>query len=439
MQRDSMVKMAEDKFVHDVTRQKQIQAFLDINLDILCVFDLEGNFCRVNRVFEEILGYSSEELEGNNFLLLVHAEDIPITEDAIRIIREKKKMTVFISRFRCKDGTYKYMEWHAQRSSGKVVYASARDITENKVLLDELRKSAFRDELTGLYNRHYFETMIVDQMELSDRYKDPLSMAILDLDNFKAVNDTWGHPVGDEQLKHSAKVIERTLRSADILARIGGEEFLILMPETSLAGAIAASEKVRAAIENHCHPITGKQTASFGVAERMKTESFRHWMRRTDNALYRAKQNGRNRVIASDETQGFVEDLLHIEWNDDWQSENNEIDQQHQQLINIANRLVNLSQNGANEKELMHQLDELLDYIRYHFDSEENLLTKFGYPEVLLHAQEHQRLLVKAIRLKEDFQHQEVKLQAFFSFLVDDVILGHMVKTDMKFFPYVRH
>ena len=140
-------------------------------------------------------------------------------------------------------------------------------------------------------------------MERSDCYERPLSMALIDMDHFKNVNDTWGHPVGDEVLKYTAEIIQETIRESDILVRFGGEEFILLMPQTSLKGAIEASEKVRAAIDNNLHSTAGRQTASFGVAERTKAEPFTSWYHRTDEALYKAKKNGRNCIVVANSTE----------------------------------------------------------------------------------------------------------------------------------------
>jgi diguanylate cyclase (GGDEF)-like protein len=129
---------------------------------------------------------------------------------------------------------------------------------------------------------------------------------LLDLDHFKNVNDTWGHPVGDELLKLTSRTMEETKRNSDILIRFGGEEFIVLMPHTSIEGAAAAAEKIRAEIERNSHPVTGVQTVSIGVVERMKSESFRLWYKRTDDALYRAKESGRNRVVVADENENML-------------------------------------------------------------------------------------------------------------------------------------
>ena len=267
---------------------------------MLCVADIDGNFHKVNKKFEETLGYKVEELEGTSVFKFLHEDDVQITLDAIKDLLDKNKITSFTNRYLCKDGSYKYIEWHSQRGIGKYTYSSARDVTEKILAKRKMEDLAVKDQLTGLYNRHFFDMIIDKEMSLSDDNNGPLSMVILDLDRFKKVNDTWGHPVGDELLKHISQTTTNTIRNSDILVRFGGEEFIILLPQTPVDKAVTVAEKIRMAIETNSHPITGKQTASFGVAQRKPNESFENWYQRLDEALYQAKETGRNRVVAAE-------------------------------------------------------------------------------------------------------------------------------------------
>lgn len=288
----------------DITKQyeqeHEIEGFLNLNLEMFCVADIEGNFHKVNKRFEETLGYKAKELEGKSVFKFLHEKDTQATLDAIEDIIKNNTLTSFTNRFRCKNGTYKYIEWHSQRSIGKYTYSSARDVTEKILAEREMKNLAIKDQLTGLYNRHFLDMIIDKEMTVSDHNNRPLSMVILDLDRFKKVNDTWGHPVGDALLKHTCQTTTSTIRNSDILVRFGGEEFIILMPQTTADEAANIAEKVRIAIETNSHPITGKQTASFGVAQRKPNESFENWYQRLDEALYQAKETGRNRVVAAE-------------------------------------------------------------------------------------------------------------------------------------------
>ena len=119
-------------------------------------------------------------------------------------------------------------------------------MTEERRLKTQNAALAMTDRLTGLRNRQFLDQEIDAVIEHADRYREPLSLVVFDLDHFKVVNDTWGHPVGDEVLKQAALIVSGLVRKSDLLVRIGGEEFLIMMPQTNLCGALAAAEKIRA-------------------------------------------------------------------------------------------------------------------------------------------------------------------------------------------------
>ncbi|WP_058303034.1 diguanylate cyclase [Gorillibacterium timonense] len=284
----------------DITKEylqeKEIDSFLNVNMDMLCVFDRDTLLHKVNIRFEEVLGYKTEELIGKNFLSFVHMDDIGDTMAVIKDLTDRNTVSGFTNRFRCKDGSYRYLEWRAQPGVGPYIYSSARDITETVLKEENLQRIAVKDELTGLYNRHYFAMILKGEMDKADASDQRLSLAIMDLDHFKRVNDTWGHPVGDELLMLTAETAGRNLRKSDLLIRFGGEEFVVLMPNTEMEGAVKALEKVRLALVAQDHPLTGKQTVSIGIAEKRMSESFQDWYKRADEALYRAKQEGRNRV-----------------------------------------------------------------------------------------------------------------------------------------------
>lgn len=288
----------------DITKEylqeKEIDSFLNVNMEMLCVYNQDGNFYKVNNKFSEILGYGKDEIIGKNFLDLVHGEDKENTILTLKDIVDRNKVYDLTNRFCCKDGSYKYLEWHIQLGAGKYAYSSARDVTAKMLETENLKTIAIKDRLTNLYNRHYLDMVLEDDMKRADAYREPLTMAILDLDRFKLVNDTWGHPIGDEQLKLTAETAGKNLRASDLLVRFGGEEFVVVMSKTDIEEAVALLDRVRQAIEENNHPVTGRQTVSIGAAKKFENETFEEWYKRTDEALYRAKNEGRNRVVAYD-------------------------------------------------------------------------------------------------------------------------------------------
>ncbi|CAA7619352.1 PAS:GGDEF [Magnetospirillum sp. LM-5] len=178
----------------------------------------------------------------------------------------------------------------------------ATDISERKALEKELHRLAVTDPLTGAANRRRFMASGHIEIERAARYQTPLSVVMLDIDYFKKVNDTHGHGIGDEVLRKVADAVQGCLREIDLLGRLGGEEFAVLLPETGLDAAVAVAERLRRAIGAIIIPVTGGAltvTASFGVAERDADELlFDTFLGRADGALYRAKESGRDRVDA---------------------------------------------------------------------------------------------------------------------------------------------
>jgi two-component system, cell cycle response regulator len=166
-------------------------------------------------------------------------------------------------------------------------------------------EAAITDTLTGLHNRRYMESHLAHMINASAAQATPLALMILDIDHFKGVNDTWGHDAGDDVLKEFAGRVRRSIRGADIACRAGGEEFVILMPDTDPHVAALVAERIRQKVERAPFPIHGGKrslavTVSIGVASfRGGQTTAEALLKRADEALYRAKRDGRNRVVAA--------------------------------------------------------------------------------------------------------------------------------------------
>lgn len=168
--------------------------------------------------------------------------------------------------------------------------------------LATLEPLATTDQLTTLYNRHYFSSELVKQINIWKRYQRPLSILILDIDFFKKVNDTYGHLAGDYVLQELAKICQAAVRDIDTVSRIGGEEFSILLPSTAVNGAMRIAERIRKETEAFSFNYDGARfrvTVSIGVAELTDEEwSITEFMKAADEMLYKAKNSGRNRSVA---------------------------------------------------------------------------------------------------------------------------------------------
>jgi diguanylate cyclase (GGDEF)-like protein len=168
-----------------------------------------------------------------------------------------------------------------------------------------LERMAIEDPLTQIYNRRYFFELASKEVERARRYGNPLSVVLLDADNFKKMNDSYGHLIGDQILINLANLLQKNIRSLDILARYGGEEFVILMPEITLDEARKTAERLRKLVEQTSMVTGGLDiliTVSFGVAsfESGHELDFDALLARADHALYQSKESGRNRVSVWD-------------------------------------------------------------------------------------------------------------------------------------------
>jgi diguanylate cyclase (GGDEF)-like protein len=182
---------------------------------------------------------------------------------------------------------------------------------DNAMMAKRIHEMAIKDPLTGLYNRRYFNEKLEEEMHRSRRTHYPLSLIYLDIDHFKKYNDTNGHPMGDVIIKSVAQILQKTSRKTDIVARLGGEEFAILCPHTARDGAAIKAEKVRLTVESTKFPHgekqpMGKVSVSLGVSEFPSVVSdSQSLIRSADDALYKVKQAGRNRVCLAEVPEGF--------------------------------------------------------------------------------------------------------------------------------------
>jgi diguanylate cyclase (GGDEF)-like protein len=172
----------------------------------------------------------------------------------------------------------------------------------NAIMFNKIKTRANRDGLTRVYNRRSFDERLVEEFKRHQRLNNELSLLMIDLDHFKAVNDTYGHMAGDMVLEQVARIFETTFRATDFIARYGGEEFVILLPHTNEEQARMLAERVRVNIEESTMTYQGVSfniTASIGVSSIRPgcLDKDTEVVRKADEALYKAKMNGRNRVV----------------------------------------------------------------------------------------------------------------------------------------------
>ncbi|PLY07377.1 MAG: diguanylate cyclase [Arcobacter sp.] len=191
-----------------------------------------------------------------------------------------------------------------------IVYWNRKIIQANNLLKEakkdieeknkELQKLSITDKLTNLYNRRKLDELLQSEIHRCERFNHTFGLAILDIDHFKKVNDTFGHQVGDKVLIEIANILKTNIRKTDFVGRFGGEEFLIICPESDKDGVYKLIENIRKDIANYDFKDVGKISASFGIALLKEKDSIESLLKRADEALYLAKNSGRNRVVVSD-------------------------------------------------------------------------------------------------------------------------------------------
>ena len=185
--------------------------------------------------------------------------------------------------------------------------ASRDDIAALQRDLDDVRREAMLDPLTKIFNRKYFDEGLVKAFAGADTASSPLCLMLLDIDNFKRFNDTWGHQTGDQVLRLVAMTLKSNIKGKDMAARYGGEEFAAILPHTDLEGAIIVADNIRKAIQakellkRSTNEKLGRITASFGVASFRSDDTPSTLIERADRSLYAAKHAGRNKVVSENE------------------------------------------------------------------------------------------------------------------------------------------
>jgi diguanylate cyclase (GGDEF)-like protein/PAS domain S-box-containing protein len=267
----------------------------------------------------ELLGYTPEELVGRNRREHVHPDDAEGLNDRLTLLeRGAVDQIRSVHRLRHKSGAWIWVESNyrlLRTSSGEPaeVISTTRDVSDRIRLEEQLREQATTDGLTGLSNRRSFEECLDREWRRTERTEQPLAIVLLDVDYFKKYNDTFGHHRGDECLRKIAEVLRDGRRASDVVARIGGEEFCLVLPEADWNGALAVAEAIRSKVEalriEHPGNPHGVVTVSIGVAASRPRliGSAIELLQAADKALYRAKALGRNCSVDARRTNAAPE------------------------------------------------------------------------------------------------------------------------------------
>lgn len=288
-------------------RLRTYKAAVDSSLAPIMITDRQGRIQYVNQSFSDTTGYSREEAVGQKSSLLKSGTMPPEVYADLQSTLQADKVWKGELLNRKRDGSlyWDFVQISPVPGIGNDGYyvAVMEDITEKKHLVETLSLQATTDPLTGASNRRLFMEQAEKEMHRAMRYHKPLSVLLFDIDHFKQVNDRYGHEGGDAVLLRFTSLCETLIRQQDLLSRLGGEEFAILLPEVPMEGARVAAERIRKAVEEMETPSENGQiiriTCSVGISERRSDDTrFQQMLSRADIALYQAKSAGRNRVIA---------------------------------------------------------------------------------------------------------------------------------------------
>lgn len=269
--------------------------------DGIFLIDEQGVIVEANPRGCEILGYAREELCGLPVMQLHPADEIDHMQKKLAQLATDKLVTTE-SVFLRKDGSRVPVEITGKLLSNNQIIGLLRDISERKKTEKMTQELLSTDPITGLYNRRYFFSIVNALIAEAARYRHPITFMLLDLDHFKKVNDTYGHAKGDLALRHLANSIRHVVRESDVVARFGGDEFVIFLPQTETAQAVYLAERLREHLLNKPVPLIGDNffiSLSIGmtsVPAPYESVSIDSLMEQADLALYQAKQSGRNRV-----------------------------------------------------------------------------------------------------------------------------------------------
>ena len=303
---------------------------------------------------------------------------------------------------------------------------------------DRNRRMALTDPLTGCWNRLRIEECAKLEMAQRQRYGVPVSILMIDIDFFKAVNDHHGHVMGDRLLKEFSLMVRGCLRSADQFGRWGGEEFVVLLPSSDADAAAVIAERIRRVIASTTFADGLQITASFGFAEYSPDEPLMHWLGRADAALYLAKNAGRNCVeprqgIDAPMDARVMLDLVRLVWKPEYETGDERIDAQHKEFFSQGNGSLDAILCCESKADVRKRIERFLAFVEVHFQEEEAWLVAKNWPGATEHARRHQSLGARAADLLAKHDNAQLDATEFLNFFVNELILQHLLIEDREF------
>lgn len=417
----------------------------------MAIVDISGQWLKVNQSFCNLTEYTEEELTNLTFQDITHPDDLQEDLSQVQKLLNKEIESYQLEkRYITKTGKVVHIILsvslvYNDAGAPSFFISQIQDITKLKSYESELLKLVSEDYLTGIGNRRYFYEQAEREIRRSGRTKLPISILMIDIDHFKRINDIHGHKVGDDVLKQIASVIKSSIRSIDILGRVGGEEFATLFPETNDTQAYILAERIRNRVATSTLQIPNREnaTVSIGVATFCGDSTpLDQRIQQADKTLYRAKELGRNRTETFIDSQSIEmhskmashSTLVNLAWNKSFESGNSQIDTQHMSLFEASNELLSCLIECEDTSQCFASLDRLVDHVKNHFETEEAILRAAKFGDIDRHARIHTQLVTKLLAIKNSLAHNPHAIGEVFSFISVDVIRNHLVLEDTKFF-----
>lgn len=467
--------LAESESVQQALSQSEARHRLlaDNATDVIWTMDLDGRFTYVSPSVEKLRGYTCAEVMKQSLNETLTPESARIALDGLGRCVAAIRSGLPVPEFRgeleqpCRDGTTVWTEVTTTGMSdaeGRFfgILGVTRDISERRRMEEQVHRLAFHDPLTGLPNRRLLNDRLAQTMVASKRNRCYGALLFLDLDNFKPLNDTQGHAVGDQLLVEAARRLQTCVRETDTVARFGGDEFVIMVHEllpdleaSTLRARVIADKMLLAlavpytlsvrrkddaieSLEHHC-------TASIGLALFLGQDlTPDEIIKKADMAMYRAKESGRNAVYLDRDlplVEGMDHDVpggfIRLIWHSAYQCGNALIDGQHRKLFDDANALFAAILGDQGHDETTRLIGTLIQDTCVHFTDEEAIFTRAGFPGAAEHAASHRQLLAQADDVVKRFHAGTLDVGGLFHFLASELVARHMFGADREFFPYL--
>ncbi len=292
----------EVEYLHKIEESEEtLNSIINSTDDLIFFKDKDFNYIGCNKEFLKFIGKTKEEMIGHNDFELFSEDMASLFRRMDLKMLAKNEISSNYQWITYPTGEKYYIvvkkiPFHYNETDVGILGIS-RDITKLHLAQQKIELQSYIDELTKLHNRKSYNERIEELLSLKKRYATPFSMIIYDIDNFKYINDTFGHKIGDKVLIKMSELVRSHLRESDYLFRIGGEEFVVLLTETNLESANIAATKICKSVEENLQHIINKTiTISIGLSEANESDSEDTIFKRVDELLYESKHSGKNKV-----------------------------------------------------------------------------------------------------------------------------------------------